>query len=219
MIVRVFKGQVRPGMVEAYRRFLLERAVPQFRARAGLESLRIGAPPDGADEFVVVTVWRDLASLRAFAGPRWERARMSADERRMLRRTTVQHYVDVTPPVDVSPDGVALAPGGEPYRALESGDLRLDLAGRIVRLNGSSFELPPREFQVLVELALHPGQPIPSDELARRAWPDAPAATGDDVRRIVYRLKRRLAAGPRTPVIRNRRGYGYVLEPPAAARR
>lgn len=218
MIVRVFRGQVRPGMIEAYRRFVLERAVPQFRARPGLESFRIGAPSRDHDEFVVVTVWRDLASLKAFAGPDCERARMSPDERRMLKRTFVRHYVDVTPSVDIAPDGLETTAIGEPYRTLEAGDLRLDLAGRVVHVDGSSFELPPREFQVLVELALHPGQPIPSDELARRAWPEAPAATGDDVRRTVYRLKRRLADEPHAPVIRNRRGYGYVLEPAAGGR-
>lgn len=206
-------------MADAYRRFVLERAVPQFRARPGLESFRIGAPSGDGDEFVVVTVWRDLGSLKAFTGPDWERPKTSADERRMLKRTFVRHYLDVTPSVDIAPDGLAATPPGEPYRTLDAGDLRLDLAGRMVQVDGTSFELPPREFQVLVELALHPGQPIPSDELARRAWPDAPAATGDDVRRTVYRLKRRLADDPRHPVIRNRRGYGYVLEPRSAGRR
>ena len=206
-------------MADAYRRFLLERAVPQLRTRPGLESFRIGAPSGDDDEFVVVTVWKDLAALRGFAGPDWERARMSPDERRMMKRTSVRHYVDMTPSVDISGEDAPSPAPGEPYRSLELDDLRLDLAGRVAHVDGTSLELPPREFQVLLELALHPGQPIPSDELARRAWPDAPAATGDDVRRIVYRLKRRLAGDSRAPMIRNRRGYGYVLERRRGARR
>jgi DNA-binding response OmpR family regulator len=36
---------------------------------------------------------------------------------------------------------------------------------------------------------------------------------GDDVRRLVYRLRRHLGDDRRRrPLIRNRRGYGYVLE-------
>lgn len=74
--------------------------------------------------------------------------------------------------------------------------------------------LPPREFGVLVELALHPQQPISSAELARRVWPESAWTTGDDVRRTVYRLRRAMGDHERRPpLIRNRRGFGYVLEP------
>jgi DNA-binding response OmpR family regulator len=69
------------------------------------------------------------------------------------------------------------------------------------------------EFAVLSELPTRPGLPTTSAELARHVWPDRPDMNGDDVRRLVYRLRRHLGDDRRRhPLIRNRRGYGYVLE-------
>jgi heme-degrading monooxygenase HmoA len=44
------------------------------------------------DEFVYVTVWRDLAALRAFAGEDWAKAVVDPSEEHMLRETFLGHY-------------------------------------------------------------------------------------------------------------------------------
>ncbi len=96
---------------------------------------------------------------------------------------------------------------------LDAGPIRIDIAERIVFVDDVPVELPPKEFALLAELALHPGQPIPSAEIATRVWPESAWITGDDVRRTVYRLRKLIGDDERaTPLIRNRRGYGYVLE-------
>jgi DNA-binding response OmpR family regulator len=96
---------------------------------------------------------------------------------------------------------------------LDAGPIRIDIAERIAFVDDVPVELPPKEFALLAELALHPGQPIPSAEIATRVWPESAWITGDDVRRTVYRLRKLIGDDDRTtPLIRNRRGYGYVLE-------
>jgi DNA-binding SARP family transcriptional activator len=67
-------------------------------------------------------------------------------------------------------------------------------------------------------LALRPGRPVTSDELARHVWPDQPGVNGEDIRRVVYRLRRMIGDDRRRrPLIRNRRGQGYVLQAEPAA--
>lgn len=96
---------------------------------------------------------------------------------------------------------------------LDAGPVRVDVTERVAYIDDEPIELPPKEFALLAELALHPGQPIPSGELAGRLWPESAWITGDDVRRTVYRLRKLIHDDDRTPpLIRNRRGYGYVLE-------
>ncbi|MEO8323353.1 MAG: winged helix-turn-helix domain-containing protein, partial [Actinomycetota bacterium] len=96
---------------------------------------------------------------------------------------------------------------------LDAGPVRIDVTERVAYIDDEPIELPPKEFALLAELALHPGQPIPSGELAGRLWPESAWITGDDVRRTVYRLRKLIHDDDRTPpLIRNRRGYGYVLE-------
>jgi DNA-binding response OmpR family regulator/heme-degrading monooxygenase HmoA len=101
-------------------------------------------------------------------------------------------------------------------RMIDLGSVRLDVSARTVLIDGRSIELPPKEFAVLVELALHAEVPVSVPDLARRAWPESVWTTGEDVRRTVYRLRKMIDDHNRSePLIRNRRGYGYVLNPPA----
>ena len=210
MIIRVFRGQVQPGMQEEFAALLRDQAVPDFRRRPGLLGVHVGNPTDLVpDEFMVTTMWEDLDALRAFAGERWFEAKILPEERRLLKRTFVHHY---------------WAEGGERWpprpspEVIEVGPVRVDLGRRVAEVDGRRVELPPREFSVLAELVLNAGRPISSEDLAERVWPDHAAVNADDVRRVVYSLRRLIGDADRvSPLIRNRRGYGYVLEAQAAA--
>ena len=207
MIVRVFRGEVNPGCHGEFERLLRERAIPQFRATPGMLRVHVAAPTVQApDEFLVVTVWRDLEALRGYTGERWSQARVTPDEAPLLRRTFVHHYETDADPGD-------LLAGSE---VLDAGPVRVDLLRRIAVVEGREVELPPKEFAVLAELVRRPGRPVPAAELARLAWPEGDGATADDVRRAVYRLRRLIGDHDREPaLIRNRRGHGYLLSVPS----
>jgi hypothetical protein len=208
MIVRMFRGRVRPGLQEEYLRLLQDEAMPMFRAHPGLEDVRIAIPlGPGDDEFVVTTVWHDLPSLRSFAGERWFEPRMTPVEAELLRARSVWHY-------RTAPTEPPVPPGGTgPPTEVDLGRIRVDPARRAAWVDGARIELPPREFAALVTLAARAEEPVPAPDLAFGVWPDRPWVTPEDVRRVVYRLRRFLGDGGPAGLIRTRRGHGYVLEP------
>lgn len=211
VITRLFRGRTKPGHEAAFERLIREEALPAFEANPGVLSVHFGTPTEASpNEFLVVTVWRDLASLRAYAGERWTDPKLSLEEAHLLESATVHHYRNG----DREAVGSAtLAGNGAAPEVLDLGALRVDLGRRTAQMEDERVELPPREFAVLAELALRPGRPVPSEELAKLAWPPSAWPSGEDVRRTVYRLRRLLGDHDREPpLIRNRRGHGYVLE-------
>jgi len=205
VLIRVFRGRVRPGKHREFLRVLEEQGIPHFRSHPGFLGVHVGLPTEASpDEFMVTTTWRDLDAIRTFAGERWYEAKILPGERHLLRSADVHHYW--------AEDGERWPPR-EPPDIIEVGALSVDLVRRLVTLSGREIALPPQEFTVLRELASRPGLPTTSAELAARVWPERPEMNGDDVRRLVYRLRRHLGDDRRrSPLIRNRRGYGYVLE-------
>jgi DNA-binding winged helix-turn-helix (wHTH) protein len=112
-----------------------------------------------------------------------------------------------------TPDRAEQVTGGSTSDVVEVGCLKVEVRKRCASVDGNAVELPPMELALLLELALQPGRPIPAEELGRRAWPHAPYATSDDVRRHIYRLRRSLGDQHREQaLIRNRRGFGYALD-------
>jgi DNA-binding response OmpR family regulator len=112
------------------------------------------------------------------------------------------------------PNVVDLTQGqAETEDILEGGPVRVDRVARVAFIDGVRVDIPPMEFAILEILLLHPGEPVPAETLRRRLWPEDAPATGDDVHRHVYRLRRLIGDQDRLrPLITNRRGYGYVLD-------
>jgi DNA-binding winged helix-turn-helix (wHTH) protein/heme-degrading monooxygenase HmoA len=211
MIIRVFRGKVQPGKQAEFLRVLEEQGIPHFRSHPGMLGVHVGTPTEASpDEFLVTTLWKDLDALRTFAGERWYEAKILPGERKLLRSAHVHHYW--------TEDGERWPPRAP--EVIEAGPLTVDLSRRTARIRGREVDLPPREFAVLAELASHPEEPVSSADLAARVWPDRTWMNADDVRRVVYSLRRLLGDDRRErPLIRNRRGHGYVLDLPSSSRR
>ncbi len=95
----------------------------------------------------------------------------------------------------------------------DTGAIRVNSMERRAWIYHEPVHLPPREFALLAELTRNSNEPIPSAELARRAWPDDVYATPEDVRRAIYRLRSLIGDRKRhPPLIQNRRGFGYVAQ-------
>jgi quinol monooxygenase YgiN len=93
MIVRVFRARVRSGAAADFESKLREESIPLVQAAGGVVSWWAGRPLAAAGEFVMVTIWQDLESLKAFAGPDWQREGViPADELPLLEETVLHHY-------------------------------------------------------------------------------------------------------------------------------
>ena len=93
MIIRVFRSRVKPGKHREYERLIREEAVPLMLEAPGLVSLHVGTPlEDPPEEFLLVSIWRDLSTLRAFIGPRWREAVVLPGEAHLVAESIVDHY-------------------------------------------------------------------------------------------------------------------------------
>jgi heme-degrading monooxygenase HmoA len=98
MIVRMWHGRVPSEKAEAYRGFLNERAISDYRATPGNITVHILERPDGAvTHFITLTFWKDMKSIRAFAGEDVEKAVYYPEDKDFLLEfePKVVHYVVV----------------------------------------------------------------------------------------------------------------------------
>lgn len=93
MIIRVFRPIIHPGKEAEFESFLRDTAVPLVSRQSGLVAQHLGKPRDSSStEFVFVTVWKDVESIRAFAGERWQEAVVEPEEEDLLKETWIGHY-------------------------------------------------------------------------------------------------------------------------------
>jgi len=95
MIVRIWHGRVPHEKAVAYRDFLNERAVPDYRRTPGnLGVFVLERAADDAVHFVTLTYWTDLEAIRAFAGEPIERAKYYPEDQGFLLEfePEVVHY-------------------------------------------------------------------------------------------------------------------------------
>jgi two-component system, OmpR family, response regulator MtrA len=96
--------------------------------------------------------------------------------------------------------------------SLRLGPLVIDLAGRSVRRDGTGEEIPltRTEFDLLVDLARHPGQVLARDTLLDRIWGYDYLGDSRLVDVAVGRLRAKIETDPTTPeLILTVRGAGY----------
>ena len=93
MIVRVFRARVHPGKEDDFERFVIETGVPMVRAAEGCTHVNAGKSRwNEQPEFVVVTQWRSIDALQAFAGPDWRNAVIEPQEEHLLAEVSCAHY-------------------------------------------------------------------------------------------------------------------------------
>ncbi|HEX2469596.1 MAG TPA: response regulator transcription factor [Candidatus Limnocylindrales bacterium] len=95
---------------------------------------------------------------------------------------------------------------------LRLGPLVIDLAGRSVTRDGDAEEIPltRTEFELLVDLARHPGQVLPRDTLLDRIWGYDYLGDSRLVDVAVGRLRAKIETDPASPeLILTVRGAGY----------
>ena len=95
---------------------------------------------------------------------------------------------------------------------LRLGPLRIDTAGRTAERDGTTIDLTRTEFDLLVELARHPGQVFTRDLLLDRVWGYDYLGDSRLVDVAVGRLRSKVEADPAAPtLVLTVRGAGYKV--------
>lgn len=95
MIIRVFRARLKPGKRAVFERLCRTVSFPVMRVQEGCLTVTIGEPAaQRPEEFVVVSVWRDLERLKAYVGEQWREAITLPGEADLLEFARVEHYDD-----------------------------------------------------------------------------------------------------------------------------
>jgi heme-degrading monooxygenase HmoA len=93
MIIRVFRPTIHAGKEGEFESFLRDTAIPLVSQQSGLIAQHVGKPRDpSSTEYLYVTVWDNVESIRAFAGERWQEAVIAPEEEHLLKDTWIGHY-------------------------------------------------------------------------------------------------------------------------------
>ena len=105
MIVRTWRGAVRPADEERYLRHQDETGVGEYRATPGnLGALVLRRERDGLVEVTTVSFWESMDAVRAFAGPEPERAKFYPGDDDLLAQKDAHadHYEVVSVDLDAA---------------------------------------------------------------------------------------------------------------------
>lgn len=95
---------------------------------------------------------------------------------------------------------------------VDAGDVSIDLLRRIVRRSGTEIHVTPKEWDLLAELAKHPGRVLTHEMLLRSVWGPAHVGQTEYLRVAIRSLRQKLEAEPSQPrLIVNEPGVGYRL--------
>ena len=95
MIVRMWHGRVPTAKAQAYREFVVQRAIPDYRSVAGNLSVHVLQRTEAeVTHFMTVTFWKDIESIQGFAGQDVERAKYYPEDSDFLLEfePSVVHY-------------------------------------------------------------------------------------------------------------------------------
>jgi two-component system KDP operon response regulator KdpE len=95
------------------------------------------------------------------------------------------------------------------------GDLEIDLAGHIVRLQGKEVRLSPTEFSLLGQLVIHAGKVLSHRMLLQRIWGPEYGGEAEYLRVYINRLRQKLEHDPAHPrYLLTEPGVGYRFVEP-----
>ena len=109
------------------------------------------------------------------------------------------------------------SPSTEEASAIEVGDFHIDLAGHTVSVRGDELHLTPKEFELLVYLAKHPGKVVQHRALLSAVWGADHAEQSEYLRVFVGQLRKKLEPDESRRYILTERWIGYRFVPEGEA--
>jgi two-component system KDP operon response regulator KdpE len=104
------------------------------------------------------------------------------------------------------------------HAIIDCGELRIDLARRLVWVGGREIYLTPTEYRLLHELASHPNHVLVHEHLLTRVWGAEYSDNVDYLRSYIHFLRKKIERDSARPqYIVSSPGVGYMLAIPDAA--
>lgn len=91
------------------------------------------------------------------------------------------------------------------------GDLTIDTAAKSAGRSGKPLDLTPHEFALLEYMARRQGVVVSRTEIEAHIYDDARSPISNVVDAAVCNLRKKIGGTAVTPLIRTRRGFGYML--------
>jgi quinol monooxygenase YgiN len=93
MIVRIFRAVIYEDRVADFKRMVQDQSIPWLEKSDGMLGYFPGQSfGDNDREFVMVTLWRDVDALQAFAGTDWDNPVVTEDEAPLVEAMYAEHY-------------------------------------------------------------------------------------------------------------------------------
>jgi heme-degrading monooxygenase HmoA len=95
MIARTWRGATKASDGDAYVKYLHETGIREYKATPGNQGvIALRRERDGKTEFFLVSLWDSWDAIKAFAGPKPEKAVFYPEDDRFLveRDNHVDHY-------------------------------------------------------------------------------------------------------------------------------
>ena len=107
------------------------------------------------------------------------------------------------------------ASSGEALKTLEFGDLKVDLANRVVMRGNDELHLTPIEYKLLTLFAKHAGKVLTYSFIVTKIWGPLNAAQTHNIRVHMAELRRKVESDPARPsLFVTEPGVGYRLREP-----
>lgn len=101
---------------------------------------------------------------------------------------------------------------GQEEPIFQTGELRVDLASRMVWVAGKEIHLTPIEFKLLAVLVRHSGKVVTQRQLLKEAWGHKSDEQSHYLRNYIHHLRHKLEADPARPAfLSTEPGVGYRL--------
>jgi len=99
-------------------------------------------------------------------------------------------------------------------KLIDAADFHIDLEARLVRVRGNEVRLTPKEFELLIYLAKHPGKVITHRALLAAIWGPNSTEQPEYVRVFVGQLRKKIEPDPSNPkYLLTEPWVGYRFEP------
>ena len=93
MILRVFRAVIYEDRIADFRRMVREQSIPWLEKSEGMLGYFPGEPFGSNErEFTMITLWRDIDALEAFAGKDWDNPVVTDDEAPLVESMSADHY-------------------------------------------------------------------------------------------------------------------------------